>query len=49
MSFRNRSEAGRKLAARLKRYKDQQPVILRFAAWWRSRCIGSRGRTQRTS
>jgi len=28
MSFRNRSEAGRKLAARLKRYKDQQPVIL---------------------
>jgi len=28
MSFRNRSEAGRKLVARLKRYKDQQPVIL---------------------
>jgi putative phosphoribosyl transferase len=28
MSFRNRSEAGRKLALRLKRYKDQQPVIL---------------------
>ena len=28
MSFRNRPEAGRKLAARLKRYKDQQPVIL---------------------
>jgi putative phosphoribosyl transferase len=28
MSFRNRSEAGRKLAAWLKRYKDQQPVIL---------------------
>jgi putative phosphoribosyl transferase len=28
MSFRNRSEAGRKLVARLKRYKGQQPVIL---------------------
>jgi putative phosphoribosyl transferase len=28
MSFRNRSEAGRKLAARLRSYKDQQPVIL---------------------
>jgi putative phosphoribosyl transferase len=28
MSFRNRFEAGRKLALRLKRYKDQQPVIL---------------------
>ena len=28
MSFRNWSEAGRKLVARLKRYKDQQPVIL---------------------
>src|SRR3974390_1390025 len=28
MSFKNRSEAGRKLAARLASYKDQQPVIL---------------------
>lgn len=28
MSFRNRSEAGRKLAARLASYKDRQPVIL---------------------
>jgi putative phosphoribosyl transferase len=28
MSFRNRSDAGRQLALRLKRYKDQQPVIL---------------------
>ena len=28
MSFTNRSEAGRKLAARLKNYKDQQPLIL---------------------
>jgi putative phosphoribosyl transferase len=28
MSFRNRAEAGRKLAARLKQYKDRQPVIL---------------------
>ncbi|HUZ90998.1 MAG TPA: phosphoribosyltransferase family protein [Methylocella sp.] len=28
MSFRNRSEAGRKLAARLKHYMDRQPVIL---------------------
>jgi len=28
MSFKNRSEAGRKLAAQLARYKDQQPVIL---------------------
>lgn len=28
MSFRNRSEAGRQLAARLKGYKEQQPVIL---------------------
>ncbi len=28
MSFRNRSDAGRKLAMRLKKYKDQHPVIL---------------------
>ena len=28
MSFRNRSEAGRQLAVRLKGYKEQQPVIL---------------------
>jgi putative phosphoribosyl transferase len=28
MSFRNRSEAGRKLAARLKSYRDRKPVIL---------------------
>jgi len=28
MSFRNRSDAGRKLAARLATYKDKQPVIL---------------------
>lgn len=28
MPFRNRSEAGRKLAAALARYKDQHPVIL---------------------
>lgn len=28
MSFRNRSEAGRQLAARLKGYKEQHPVIL---------------------
>jgi len=28
MSFRNRSDAGRQLALRLKRYKDQQPVII---------------------
>lgn len=28
MSFRNRPDAGRQLALRLKRYKDRQPVIL---------------------
>jgi len=28
MSFKNRSDAGRKLAARLASYKDQKPVIL---------------------
>lgn len=28
MSFRNRSEAGKKLAASLLRYKDQHPVVL---------------------
>jgi putative phosphoribosyl transferase len=28
MSFRNRSDAGRKLAARLLKYKDQNPVVL---------------------
>jgi putative phosphoribosyl transferase len=28
MSFRKGSDAGRQLALRLKRYKDQQPVIL---------------------
>jgi len=28
MSFRNRSEAGRKLAKALAAYKDQRPVIL---------------------
>jgi putative phosphoribosyl transferase len=28
MSFTNRSEAGRKLAARLEKYKDRQPVVL---------------------
>jgi putative phosphoribosyl transferase len=28
MSFRNRSDAGRKLAARLTKFKDQRPVIL---------------------
>lgn len=28
MSFRNRSDAGRKLAARLTKYQDQRPVIL---------------------
>ncbi len=28
MSFRNRSEAGRRLAARLAKYKDERPVVL---------------------
>ena len=38
MSFKNRIDAGRKLAKALSDYKRQQPVILRIAARWRAGC-----------
>ena len=33
MSFKDRSDAGRKLAAAVMEYKDQQPVVLALNSW----------------
>jgi hypothetical protein len=42
MSFKDRADAGRKLALALGDYKDQQPVVL-ASTWWRANRREGRG------